>query len=268
MKAELPLVTIITVCFNAEQSLEETIQSVIKQSYPNIEYLIIDGGSCDNTVNIIKKYSNHISFWVSERDGGVYYGMNKGIEKSNGEWLCFMNAGDRFADNEVLKNIFSSDIELNKVGVILGDVIFEYLPYGRVLKRFNDISGEDQSLCLCHQSTLTKGSLLRKLKYDTSYKIFADINAFHILWQKGVKFQYLPITMAVFEGFDGISSTKPWLSFKENTRLRNFHFYDSVTWWKWLFILIIKRFVNLFMSENRRKRSLFKRLAKKYSLVN
>lgn len=262
-----PLVSVITVSYNAGSSIENTIKSVIQQSYPNIEYIIIDGGSKDETVEIIKEYSININYWTSETDGGVYFGMNKGIAQSHGDWICFMNAGDRFANSEVLSNIFDCDIDFEKIGVILGDVILDYSPYGKVLKRFNNIQGEEQSINLCHQSSLTKGFLLREVQYDTSFRIFADINAFHEFWKRGVIFQYLPIPMAVFEGFDGISSTKPWLSFKESNRIIKYSFYNSIQWWRRVCIIIVKKIMETFMSEENYRKNKYNRIAAKNNIL-
>ena len=82
-------VTIVTITYNAEAVLEETILSIINQSYDNIEYIIIDGGSTDGTVDIIKKYSDKISYWISEPDDGIYFAMNKAIEQASGQWINF-----------------------------------------------------------------------------------------------------------------------------------------------------------------------------------
>ena len=94
-----PLVTIITVSFNTEQHLESTIQSIINQTYRNIEYIVIDGGSTDKTVDIIKKYQEHINYWVSEPDRGIYDAMNKGwsIAKDD-SYILFLGAGDRIEE--------------------------------------------------------------------------------------------------------------------------------------------------------------------------
>ena len=97
-----PLVSIVTVVYNGENFLEETIKSVINQTYENIEYIIIDGGSTDGTVDIIKKYEDKINYWVSEKDAGIYDAMNKGIEAFKGDYINFLNAGDSYVNNEVL----------------------------------------------------------------------------------------------------------------------------------------------------------------------
>ena len=104
---EQPLVTVITVVFNAQCHLEETILSVVNQSYQNLEYIIIDGGSTDGTLDIIRKFEHVIDYWVSEKDKGIYDGMNKGISLSSGPWLNFMNSGDRFNGDKIIEKIFS-----------------------------------------------------------------------------------------------------------------------------------------------------------------
>lgn len=101
-------ITVVTVCFNAESVLEQTMQSVLNQTYKNVEYLIIDGGSKDGTLDIIKKYSDKVK-WISEPDKGIYDAMNKGVKMASGEWINFMNAGDRFASNDVLEKIFAKE---------------------------------------------------------------------------------------------------------------------------------------------------------------
>lgn len=259
-----PLISVITVSFNSVNEIEDTIKSVVNQSYSNIEYIIIDGGSKDGTVNIIKKFEDQIDYWVSEHDGGVYFGMNKGIQASHGDWLCFINSGDAFCNKDVLSNIFTCDSEYSGDGVIYGDVVLNYPPYGTVLKKHNNLHDEEQALGICHQSSFIKGQILREQMYDTSYKIFADIDFFYRIWKDDVKFKYVPIPIAVFEAIEGISSTKPWHSFLESNRVIDCHFYNSLNWWKRFFIISVKITLKMLLSKRQYRYRKFVRISNKY----
>ena len=103
-------ISVITICYNAEKTIERTIKSVLNQSYKNLEYIIIDGGSKDNTMKIVKRYKDKISSVISEPDNGIYDAMNKGVRIATGEWLNMMNAGDCYTNDEVLNEIFSTSI--------------------------------------------------------------------------------------------------------------------------------------------------------------
>ena len=117
MNNKLMKYSIITINYNNCDGLEKTIQSVINQSYQNFEFIIIDGGSTDSSVEVIKKYSNKIDYWISEPDKGIYHAMNKGIIQAHGEYLNFMNSGDLFYDNDVLKDI---SIKIDLKDIIIG----------------------------------------------------------------------------------------------------------------------------------------------------
>ena len=116
-------VTIITVTLNSEKYLADCIQSVIKQNYVNIEHIIVDGKSTDNTVSIIKKHSNYISKWISETDRGMYDAINKGIELATGDIIGVLNSDDVFAANDVIQNIVDCFIE-TKTDSVFGDLVF------------------------------------------------------------------------------------------------------------------------------------------------
>lgn len=105
---QIPLVSIITVVRNDVSHIEETMLSVLNQTYPNIEYIVIDGGSTDGTVEIIQKYADKLAYWVSEPDGGIYPAMNKGLQYATGEWVNFMNSGDSFANDHVIEDTFGN----------------------------------------------------------------------------------------------------------------------------------------------------------------
>lgn len=115
------LISIVTVSYNAVLTIEQTILSVINQTYPNVEYIIIDGGSTDGTVDIIKKYEDKIAYWVSEPDKGIYDAMNKGGLKATGDFIQFLNAGDWFENEYVIEKIFKDWYK--RVDVIYGDMI-------------------------------------------------------------------------------------------------------------------------------------------------
>lgn len=104
------MVSVITVCYNAEREIERTILSVVGQDYPFMEYIIVDGGSNDSTMQIVNRYKDKIHLIVSEPDNGIYDAMNKGIRKARGEWVVLMNAGDTFAESTTLTNVFSMEI--------------------------------------------------------------------------------------------------------------------------------------------------------------
>lgn len=114
-----PKFSIITVTYNAEKVLEDTIQSIVTQSYKNVEYIIVDGGSTDGTLAIVNKYREHIHTVVSEPDKGLYDAMNKGIKLATGDYLCFLNAGDGLHEDDTLLQIAHS-----LTRTILPDVIY------------------------------------------------------------------------------------------------------------------------------------------------
>jgi len=116
------MISIITISYHAAHCIEETILSVLNQSYQQFQYIIIDGGSMDGTTEIINKYKDKISYFESEPDRGIYDAMNKGISHSTEEWLFFLNAGDRFMNNSVLQDIFDSKYKQDTT-IIYSDVV-------------------------------------------------------------------------------------------------------------------------------------------------
>jgi glycosyltransferase involved in cell wall biosynthesis len=118
-----PLVTVITVTFNGAATLEQTIRSVIGQSYSNIEHVIIDGGSTDSSLDILRKYGGHVDYWVSEKDAGIYHAMNKGLTLAGGDIICFLNADDMYAHENVLNQV-ANIMAPQGLDALFGDVVF------------------------------------------------------------------------------------------------------------------------------------------------
>ena len=105
--------SVITINYNNKNGLIKTINSVINQTYKDFEFIIIDGGSTDGSLEVIQEYSGQINYWVSEPDNGIYHAMNKGIVMAKGEYCNFMNSGDCFFDEQVLKNAFSHNLSVD-----------------------------------------------------------------------------------------------------------------------------------------------------------
>ncbi|MCK9160705.1 MAG: glycosyltransferase [Bacteroidaceae bacterium] len=175
-----PKFSIITVTYNAEKVIENTILSIIEQTYHNIEYIIIDGASKDKTINIIEKYRPQIKTVVSEPDNGLYDAMNKGIALAKGDYLCFLNAGDCFHQNDTLKKIVSSlstdtlpDIIYGETEIVNGQGTFLHrrrlsAPEKLTWKSFK------HGMLVCHQAFFAKRSLVDP--YDLRYLFSSDFD--------------------------------------------------------------------------------------------
>lgn len=215
MKSNSLKISVVTICYNAAKEIENTILSVINQTYDNIEYIIIDGGSKDGTIDIIKKYSDKIDYFISEPDNGIYDAMNKGIAVASGEYINFMNAGDSFYSNTTVEEIFGkNDITAD---IIYGDAIFVY-PHGKLLVKPRNIEVIRMRSVIFHQSSFTKAKILKDNKFDTTFKIAGDYNFFFQQYIAGRQFHYIPIPMSYFDAY-GVSSTNISLKYKENVRV-------------------------------------------------
>ncbi len=225
-----PLISVVTISYNAVATIEQTILSVIYQTYKNIEYIIIDGGSTDGTVDIIKKYSDRISYWVSEPDKGIYDAMNKGIDKASGEWINFMNCGDSFYSKDIIKDIFKLS-NYNDIDILYGDRISVY-SFGTLYQMPNQLSYMDKFFPIFHQSTFIRYSIMKEMKYDLNFKISADYKFFYNAYHKGCRFEYINIPFSICDVEFGVSTiTKNQIArLKEDAILRNeiigmkFHF--------------------------------------------
>ena len=169
--------SIITINRNNAKGLEDTIQSVLSQDRNLYEFIIIDGASSDNSLEVIKKYESQIHYYISEPDTGIYNAMNKGIDKAKGEYAIFMNSGDSFsyptALNDISKNNLNADFLFSGwTRIKNGKKLASYLPKEKITL----YTLFYHSTCVCHQATFIKVSVLKELQgYEEKLKVSADI---------------------------------------------------------------------------------------------
>lgn len=207
--ATLPAVSVITVCYNASSSIERTIRSVISQNYPEMEYIIIDGNSSDDTMEYVSKYMDAIDIIVSEPDNGLYDAMNKGVARASGEYLLFINAGDILHDENSIALLANAARQSG--AAVVGGQTYTLDEKGSLAYVHENFSSR---LCLlrgmpfCHQATLYKKSLHDIFGlYDVKYAVNADYDFILKLYRNNVKFLELPQFVADFQQ-GGISTSR------------------------------------------------------------
>lgn len=199
--------SIITINYNNGHGLQQTIDSVLGQVCRDFEYIVIDGGSTDSSVEILKKYDDKIHFWVSEPDNGIYHAMNKGVAHAHGEYCIFMNSGDCFYNQTVLERVNAADptedVVVGKVAIDLQDHIISPPPKGN-LTMYHLYSGS-----IPHQGSFIKTDLLRQFPYDENLKISSDWKFFvQILIVNNGSIRYLDEFVARYDT-EGLSSNNP-----------------------------------------------------------
>ena len=209
--------SIITVNFNNSNGLKKTIESVMSQSSNDYEHIIIDGGSNDDSVEVIQNalqdsnYSKQLSYWHSKKDKGIYDGMNKGIEKANGEFCLFLNSGDFLADNDVIQRFSKMNFSTNEI-VYTDALFFDSKKEWRVSypsKITLDFFYQTKSLS--HQNMLFPSSFIKNNHYDLKWKIGADVALyFKAFVNNNFQFKYIKDVISKFEAEEGLSSNTSW----------------------------------------------------------
>ena len=203
-----PKVSVITVVLNNVNNIKKTIESVLHQKYPNIEYIIIDGGSTDGTLDVINKYKGKINYLISEKDEGIFSAMNKGINVSTGEYICFLNSGDHYSENfledYLIKN-YSSDIDIYHSNLILlkdNRVIGKQKPLIEFKKMLNHMGNP-----LLHPTVLSKKYIFLEIgKFNLKYTLAADHDWCFNAIIGGYKLFYLDKYNLFFD-IDGVSNS-------------------------------------------------------------
>lgn len=201
-------ISVITVCFDSVKTIERAIKSVISQSYPELEYIIIDGGSTDGTVSIIKRYEPYISYWVSERDNGIYDAMNKGIAKATGEIIAFLNSDDWYEESALEK---AADYFKRFRSVALAGKI-NVLQKGRWEEYRGSFDEIDENIRIGmtyrHPATFVSRELFDRFGgFDTRYKIAADYEWMLRIYDGGIKVLRVNTVFTNFSS-EGVSSVE------------------------------------------------------------
>jgi len=196
MNLNIPKISVITVTLNAAYNLAKTLESVTGQDYTDLEIIVIDGGSTDGTVEVIRTFSDHIACWISEPDQGIYNAMNKGLAVAKGEWVNFMNAGDVFFNSGVLTDVFKNEVE--DAGVVYGDSIANYNSF-KAMRKALPVKELWKGMICCHQAMFFRTSLIKNMAYRPELYYSADYELIYRLYNAGKNFRYIPMTIAVFD---------------------------------------------------------------------
>lgn len=210
-----PKITIISVVYNAQEYLEDTIVSIISQTYNNFEYIIIDGGSTDKTLSIVEKYKDNIAFFLSEKDNGIFHAMNKGIKYATGDWLNFMNAGDNFASNDILTQV--APLLKKNTDIYYGNYLDDKkrIIYAKTYNIFLNIP-------YCHQAAFYQKTTLKKFRFNEEYKISGDYAQYLDIKNNGGKLEKINLVICQYLG-EGISANNKKTWTKEHLKIHKKH---------------------------------------------
>lgn len=252
-----PKISIVTVSYNQAEFLERTILSVLNQNYPNLEYIIIDGGSTDGSVEIIKKYEKYLAYWVSEHDKGIYDAMNKGIDLASGDFINFLNCGDYYVSLEALKSFVSEIKDLNKVyfARAIIEAEKESIRWKLPGEGVNISKWLSKYRTPNHQAILYPKLYYKNHFYEPSFKYFSDtdytLRAYNLC-----RFQYVDMDFVVF-GLGGVSNSPEnikivWEQIKESLKLYKRHSDKFNFWYRLMtpFRLFLKFLVKKTMGRN------------------
>jgi hypothetical protein len=238
-----PLLTVVIVALNEVRALEQTILSVLGQTYGNIELIVIDGGSEQPTLEVIGRFADRIDYWLSEPDRGIFDAMNKGIALAGGEWINFLNCGDRFYRPDTVEAVFRLPTE--HVDFIYGHSEFLGGDFRGVVRAWSfDILWK--TMIFTHQSLFTRSGLLKARKFDTRFRICADFHLIFNAYRQGKGFLNSDLVIAAFDpGFSDVSRARmaweKWLVVRRHRNDLRFHLFYLQLFLKRLLRDVIRR---------------------------
>lgn len=242
-----PKFSIITVCYNAKATIEDTIQSVISQTYHHVEYIIVDGASKDGTLDIVNRYRAHIAVIVSEPDKGLYDAMNKGIGLATGDYLCFLNAGDSFHEDDTLQQMVHSIHTLRLPDVLYGETAL--VDHEDHFLRMRRLSAPEiltwksfrQGMLVCHQAFFPRRDLV--MPYDLRYRFSADFDWCIKIMKKSKVLHNTHLTLIDYLA-EGMTTRNQKASLKERFRImaRHYGWISTIAFHLWFALrLLLKK---------------------------
>lgn len=221
-----PLLSIITVTYNAAQSLEATLKSVANQTYTSVEYILIDGASTDATPQLLEQYAKYINTLISEPDQGLYDAMNKGIKQATGDYICFLNAGDTLLNTHTLEDLVST-LPQQLPDVIYGET--QVVNEKREFLRMRRLSAPEkltwksfkQGMLVCHQSFWAKRTLAEP--YDLHYRFSADFDWCIRILKKAKQTHHTHLTLVSYLN-EGMTTQNHKASLKERFHIMCHHY--------------------------------------------
>ncbi|RHP34976.1 glycosyltransferase [Lachnotalea sp. AF33-28] len=224
-----PKLSVVTVCFNSEKTIKDTIESVLEQDYDNLEYVIKDGGSTDGTCKIIESYRSLLSAkgvilkYISKPDSGIYDAMNHAIDVCSGQWINFLNADDKYFSNDTLKTVFGNS-DYNGYDVICGDAVEE--DFGRLFIFKANPDDITKRHCFCHQACFIRAEWMKRYLYNSSLHIAGDYDFFLHAYHDGAKFFKLDLMVAWFKK-GGVSTNNIYWIKKETLFIKKKYGYKT-----------------------------------------
>lgn len=197
---ERPLVSIVTVVYNGAATLERTIQSVLAQSYNNIEYIIVDGGSTDGTLDLLRRYESELDLWESSKDKGIYDAMNKGVARCTGEWVALINADDWY-EPDTVERVMAAAQGRSDINIVHGDIWIHYPNGTRKVKKAkqNGFLLKYWEMVLNHPSFFVRRSYYTGRPFDATLRVSGDHKWTLAAWMhNAAQFLYLPVPLANF----------------------------------------------------------------------
>ncbi len=194
-------VSIITVCYNSAAHIEDAIRSVASQDYPDLEHIIVDGGSTDGTVDIIEKHDNVVARWLSESDNGIYDAMNKGISMASGEVIGILNSDDFYSANHIISSVARAFAD-EEIDAVYGDLIFvDPTNLNRTVRTYSSAKWNPERFARGYMPAHPTFFVRKKFyelygNFETDFQIAADYEMLiRLLYVHKLRYKYLPITM-------------------------------------------------------------------------